>query len=851
MRFIRISHLTTLLFCSYLLLGRACLGFPQTKTEPLIQSLSDADPTVRGEALRRLESMPKEQVVPPVLAALEKADRDTAQRLLKVLEEFPDLSEIGPLIRLAKREPGLGTELFSLLGEPGAQVILSQIPQRCTETIEHESFAEWAGIAVARMGGAARLALKKAIDDPNPCVRIASLWGLGLSDDESLDPQLNKANVERDVAAVVQRLGDSDAKVRDLAAEALTPSREIYPGWAMLQGEAVQPLTEFFHSQTERESRLLAIRLLSLYTCQALMEEAKKDPDPRVREIAEHYQPPEESDEGSPAEVALDARASEPNRVQKLMYSKLPADRAKAAEEFSKTVDAGSTQHLILLLKDDSPLVREKAAEGLGNQNEPIEEAGPHPEPDVADAGPALFEALLDSQIGVRVTAARALAQIYPASAHSSADPREISADHQQFLSRLEPLASISDQAVARAGAFALAHFLDPSDLQEAIALAHHASPEVREEAAEAVARAQKPESVPPLIALFKDPKDAVRGKAAQYLYSMIVFAAADKRPGLTEQLPLDPLLDALKDPATQWSVVGLFEFKKDRRAVEPVLALLPKASSSSAAQILRTVVQIGDKRAAKLLLDHLKNDSDPNRYAILKAIIDLHNEEIEEPLLAFARTPTGAWLDRESVLLSFHDARVIPELLEQLKDAHEHVRVKAANDLSNFKDQRIPPALMDALKDEAWDVQYAAAKSLGQIGDRRAVPALVAMLEYNPGAAAMALGKLQASETLPKLAELAQQKTTKNRSEVIAGIGEFPAEQAVAPLVAAMKAASKNDCEFLVAVTNELGHFETESATAGLRELYFKAWPSDACPEASRLAAQLLTRRGAGPQSQ
>jgi HEAT repeat protein len=65
-------------------------GQAQERTESLIQKLSHPDPTVRGEAMRKLETMPTALVVPKTLEALKTADKDSAERLIKVLVHHPD-----------------------------------------------------------------------------------------------------------------------------------------------------------------------------------------------------------------------------------------------------------------------------------------------------------------------------------------------------------------------------------------------------------------------------------------------------------------------------------------------------------------------------------------------------------------------------------------------------------------------------------------------------------------------------------------------------------------------------------------------------------------------------------------
>src|SRR5260370_42136756 len=70
----------------------------QQTPESLIQKLSNADPDVRGEALRALQAMPSSIVVPIILDALKTADQGSATRLVKGVVKHPVLSQVKPVI---------------------------------------------------------------------------------------------------------------------------------------------------------------------------------------------------------------------------------------------------------------------------------------------------------------------------------------------------------------------------------------------------------------------------------------------------------------------------------------------------------------------------------------------------------------------------------------------------------------------------------------------------------------------------------------------------------------------------------------------------------------------------------
>jgi hypothetical protein len=117
-----------------------CVAARQINTESLIQNLSDADPAVRGEALRGLESLPTQVVVRKSIEALRTADRDVAKRLVNVLTKHPDSTEVEPLIELAKKYDGLGTEVFAGLGPAGARGLMSATVRNCDAKVGNASF---------------------------------------------------------------------------------------------------------------------------------------------------------------------------------------------------------------------------------------------------------------------------------------------------------------------------------------------------------------------------------------------------------------------------------------------------------------------------------------------------------------------------------------------------------------------------------------------------------------------------------------------------------------------------------------------------------------------------------------
>ena len=256
------------------------------------------------------------------------------------------------------------------------------------------------------------------------------------------------------------------------------------------------------------------------------------------------------------------------------------------------------------------------------------------------------------------------------------------------------------------------------------------------------------------------------------------------------------------------------------------------------------------DKDATQLLLATLRSgrtSNNWNAWSAIQRILDRHDPSVVEPLLAYAKTPDGAWISMDQVLLAFHDPRLVPILLERLKEQNEDARVTAAKWLGEYKDDRIAPALIVTLKDESWKVQYAAAGSLGKLGDARAVPALIAMLEYNPGAAAMALGNLKAAEATPRLAALLKNPKTQNRDEIAQAIGKFPGAQVVEVLASVARENAHTDCVLQDNLVHVLAKYQNAQATLALQRINLEESAPNGCVLARQDAARALSQSGAG----
>ncbi len=318
-----------------------------------------------------------------------------------------------------------------------------------------------------------------------------------------------------------------------------------------------------------------------------------------------------------------------------------------------------------------------------------------------------------------------------------------------------------------------------------------------------------------PLVGLLKDPDVAVRCDASRLLWVMVMLSQDSERPALAAELEAQPLADALQDPtATRIYIMDLLAASRDPAAMPIFLKALVESKGYSPESAIRIIRASGRPDTAQILLAILRSGNSYGGYQCLNALLALKDPSVEQPILDFAKTPDGKWINQDQVQLAFHDLRLLDTLLPRLKDKDESARVTAAKELSEYRDERIVPALIASLKDEAWSVQYAAAESLGKLGDPHAASALIAMLDYNPGAAALALGDLAAAEALASFVEHAD----------------------------------KLDCDLETAVVQALANLKDAHVIPALQKINFDGWKDSGCYSARSTAAQALANRGARP---
>jgi len=841
--------LSVLLFSAILGSTATVVAQKQANPDQLIKALSDPDPAARGEALRGLEALPTALVIPRAIAALQTADKEVASRLVKVLVEHPDPSEFEPLFALAQKYDGLGSEVFAVLGSDGTRALMAAAAKNCAANVGEKSFPQWAGETAVLGGTAARAVLREQIQAENPCTRQAVLWGLAAALASEPNSPDEMDNIAQTIAG---RLADKDKDVVSVAETILKPQEGGGQyGRKPIEEFAVGALLKFFTVQKTNTARVTALGVLALYDhpdVGELMTRLAADSNPEIRKIAKNYNPPQIEDDHVHYTQSPESGITPPEKaaeIERLSHSDNTLDRIAAAKQMGSSGDVDYTAVLIQLLKDPTIRVRTAAANSLGTLNAYFEDAAVRWQGNREDSAPALFAVFDDPSPKVRAAALKAYASLFP----DNTTAEDIVGDHAQILAKLGKLANDANPQVAHAAVLAYTKFLWPDDWKQGVELLKHPNPDVRRAVAGAMANSRRPEAVKPLVALLKDPDSAVRSDAARELWLMIIVRPDDKFAALAAQLEVQPLAEALSDSVIyKDQVIDLLGACDAPVALKIISDTLTTYQMSSMESLLRTMRQRKNPSTKAFLLMVLTSGAAPSSWNALTALLDTHDPALADPILAYAKTPPGAWVDQERVLLAFHDLRLVPLLLTRLKDEHEDVRVRTANELAAMQDPRIVPSLIPALKDEAWSVQYAAAGALGKLGDARAIPALIAMLDYNPGAAALALGDLKGNEALPKLAMLLSNPKTQNRNEIAAGMAKLSSTQAAAALVSAIEQDQNMNCELKASLARTLTSINDPVVIPALQKINLEGWGPNGCSSARLAAAAELAKRGVQP---
>jgi HEAT repeat protein len=387
-----------------------------------------------------------------------------------------------------------------------------------------------------------------------------------------------------------------------------------------------------------------------------------------------------------------------------------PKLRLWAADALAKSGDRRAVEPLIGALHDPDPQMRSLAAMGLGRIGDPR-------------AVTPLIAALGDSNEDGSMAAGMALGQLRDARAIA---PLIATLHHGERFTVV----------LAQLGAAAY---------EPLIAALHDSDPEMRKNAALALAEMRDPRSADALIAAFHDPVPKVREAAAWAL-----TANSDPR------VP-DLLVQALRDPdmEVRTAVAGQLGWKKDPRFVEPLIANLKETNDALRIQACIALGRLQDPRAVGPLVETAKSKNSDLASQAVRALGEIGSPAAVDALIVIA------------------NPLVSPE-----KAGLSHA-----------------PTPGDT--NGTWDLSQAAIDALGETGDSRAIAYLAAALQ-NPNAgvrtgAAEALGKSKSPEAAAVLTKAVQSSQNPGASEALTYAGQ-PGAVSVDALLSLLNDPQKRD---------------------------------------------------------
>jgi HEAT repeat protein len=222
------------------------------------------------------------------------------------------------------------------------------------------------------------------------------------------------------------------------------------------------------------------------------------------------------------------------------------------------------------------------------------------------------------------------------------------------------------------------------------------------------------------------------------------------------------PLVELLDDAwSNVWRAAESALAKIGAPAVEPLIRAVERSGVREHAA--RVLGLIGDARAVGVLVTALDSDI----YALeasTQALVRLGSPAVE-PLIRALRHPASRvrWAATQA-LGKLGDRRAVEPLIEALGDESGQVRNGVVRALGELHDRRAADPLFRTLQQEGL---FWAADALTKLGDRRGVLWLLSVLEapsqvlpnQDPHqmrvAAIAALGRLRASEAIPRLLDL------------------------------------------------------------------------------------------------
>ena len=254
-------------------------------------------------------------------------------------------------------------------------------------------------------------------------------------------------------------------------------------------------------------------------------------------------------------------------------------------------------------------------------------------------------------------------------------------------------------------------------------------------------------------------------------------------------------LLQGLNDdsPYIRKGAAAVLGHIGDKRAVEPLFALLKDPESGVREATVYALGLIGDKRATGPLTQMLNNSTYPvPADDIIWALGKIKDETAVNVVLARLTDENAVIRARAAIALGEIGAvTAINSLIEALQDEERIVRSSALQALGMIEDEGAILALLGALQSEA--LRSDAIDALAKVEDDRALEALIELLtaddSYDRYQAVLTLAKKGDKRAVDPLIEaLKEDESAGVRAEAARALGVIGDERAIGPLTEALE---------------------------------------------------------------
>ena len=289
----------------------------------------------------------------------------------------------------------------------------------------------------------------------------------------------------------------------------------------------------------------------------------------------------------------------------------------------------------------------------------------------------------------------------------------------------------------------------------------------VRQEAAIGLGKIKGQRVVDPLLDVLRSDKyETTRLQAAVALREI---QAADK--GLVDILKkgLGSFDDGYEVLSVQNQVIGALILNNNVATAEFVLDALKSADDEWTRWAFVHILGASTKKiAVDAMLEELKHPSYVVRKRAANSLGGFKERRLVEPLIAVLENRDEMKSIRASAIVSLgalKDERAAGPLLTALSDENAEIRLQAAAALGTLKDSKAVAKLSEIVENplEPDAVRAVAVGALGNIGDKTVEDVLIRALDVRIGNIAnnaiIALGKLESTTAIPRLAAMLEDK--------------------------------------------------------------------------------------------